>query len=430
MSTPDDGTRWLGYTHEQIYAMVHGGAGPGAGQAAEAYWRSTGEVLATIDSRIGAALRAAGTGWEGAAAQATTAGAAPLAAWARERAALAGAAAATLAAQGRYADHVLREMPAPAPPAGPEVAALGPSPDLLSDWSAADRAQRNAAERAVEIMNSYTYNSYDTLPGMEIGTPPPQVVLADGPAVASAGSPHVDPLAIAATAAPAPVAGDGVGGGSPIPLIAGGAGAAVGVGAVAFAARRVPSAPVPAAHDSGGGGPDRGRASGGEPGTGPERGPARAGAPDVALDPHSPSRAPSTTASGAPVVGRPTGRAAAPPTRVGAHVRAPEPVGALPPEGAAAPLPAGPPAPSRPQPSPPAGRPAEPHRPAPPPPHPAQSDVDEAGSAYVPPMVEAERRPERRRRRPDYLMTPDAFADDRVVTDGVITPDREEIHHG
>ncbi|MFC4947124.1 PPE domain-containing protein [Pseudonocardia sp. GCM10023141] len=208
-----DATRWLGHTHEEIYAMVQAGAGPAAAHGAEQFWTSTAGTLSATAAQLGGAIQAAGAGWEGVAADATATGAAPLAAWALDRATLARRTSATLAVQAGYVDHVRREMPVPAPPGGPEVAQLGAAPDLLSDWSAADLARQNAAERAVEIMDQYTYNAYDTLPGVEIGSMPPAVVVDQGGATPAA-TPAVAPAPTAAAAAlpvppalaPAPVA--------------------------------------------------------------------------------------------------------------------------------------------------------------------------------------------------------------------------------
>ena len=82
IDSADGAPRWASYSHEEILAMVAAGPGRAASQYAADRWEATRSTLRSVDADLSAAIRDAGGGWTGPAADAMTASTTPLGQWA------------------------------------------------------------------------------------------------------------------------------------------------------------------------------------------------------------------------------------------------------------------------------------------------------------------------------------------------------------
>lgn len=251
-----DTPRWQGYSHEEIVAMVSTGPGGAAGQYAEGRWHATWFSLSLIDAQLSKAIADIGSGWEGQGATATSAAVTPLGAWAMQGAEQALSTSKSLQSQAGYADHTrnsMPEVPYPGLAQNPSDASVA---DVLNGWHAKDKVSDEKAALAQELMQSYTYNSFDTLPGMLESVPPPTVAI--GTASIGGGGAGGGVGALPATS------GAELGSGSPTASAAAGPGAAGGSGGIAAAL-----GPTGAAGSGTGGAGAAGPAGGGAGAIGP-----------------------------------------------------------------------------------------------------------------------------------------------------------------
>jgi hypothetical protein len=416
------GIRWEGYSHEEIYRVVHTGPGRAASVAAESAWAEVQALILRIDERITAAMNGSASGWEGGAADAARTALSPLAQWASDAANDAGITARAVTTQAEQAQELRNTIPEP-PNADTKAWAFldtitNESMGSMEDLQAAESDEANRAARAVDLMNTYTNNSFENRRHMDYWTLPPQVTVetpgppasagagsgtgggfapgdagpvevaaAGAPAAAGPAAPVVGPASDAppagsAAAAPLPVAAPGTGaeatgragrtpiGGAGLPSVDGGRASAAGPGTAGGASSATPPVLPPT------GATTQGRRRGESP-VGPVR-------PVIPSPPPRPAPAPGWR----DVV-------ASTPERVAPGVRAP-------------------------------GQPPVASEPAP------RSGVPRGGAALTgpaglyPPMAAglAGSAQDQEHRRPDYLIDDtDAFADDRWFPGSVITPD-------
>ena len=171
--------RWEGFTHAEIYARVQAGPGRGASVAVESAWTDTEAVIRRIEDRLVTAIRQAGGGWEGAAADATRDGLTPLGRWAADAAGDAKLTATGVIAQGEQAAWLRNAMPSPSAPLWDEPSGR-PASDplyLLEDAQALEQKGAEDTAQAVHLMNTYTSNSYDNIRLMNYWTLPPTVTV-------------------------------------------------------------------------------------------------------------------------------------------------------------------------------------------------------------------------------------------------------------
>ena len=132
-----------------------------------------------IEERLVTAIRQAGGGWEGAAADATRDGLTPLGRWATDAAGDARLTATGITAQGEQAAWLRNAMPSPSAPLWDEPSGR-PASDplyLLEDAQALEQKGAEDAAQAVHLMNTYTSNSYDNIRLMNYWTLPPTVTV-------------------------------------------------------------------------------------------------------------------------------------------------------------------------------------------------------------------------------------------------------------
>jgi hypothetical protein len=191
--------RWEGFSHAEIYQRVQAGPGRGASVAVESAWTDTEAVIRRIEERLVTAIRQAGGGWAGAAADATRDGLTPLGRWAADAAGDAKLTATGVIAQGEQAAWLRNAMPSPSAPLWDEPSGR-PASDplyLLEDAQALEQKDAEDTAQAVHLMNTYTSNSYDNIRLMNYWTLPPTVTVdtagvsgpvASGPSAAGPGS--------------------------------------------------------------------------------------------------------------------------------------------------------------------------------------------------------------------------------------------------
>jgi hypothetical protein len=177
---PADGTRWRGYSHKDLYTMLHDGPGAAASAEPSRRWAEISATLTEIGQDLQKALTLTGTAWQGRAAGAAYDRLSTSVAWAT---ASGTSAAALRTAVEDQAEHIARaraDMPAPA-----DVPAQQPDPTVppavqvvqtQTDAEPAEAAASSAEERAVEVMTAYETATNGTTTALAKFDVPPEVV--------------------------------------------------------------------------------------------------------------------------------------------------------------------------------------------------------------------------------------------------------------
>ncbi|WP_424189502.1 PPE domain-containing protein [Actinokineospora sp. G85] len=182
----DEVKRWRGFTHKELYQMLHEGPGAQASADPSRRWAALNAALTEIGQDLAARLGATSEQWTGPAAGVAHDRLAPLAAWATESAA---------EAQGmrlvveNQADHIAKaraEMPAPedAPSQQPDplVAPAATVAAVQNDAEPIEAAVSAGEQKAFEVMAAYELNTSTNLATVAGFTASPVVmrVEADG----------------------------------------------------------------------------------------------------------------------------------------------------------------------------------------------------------------------------------------------------------
>lgn len=163
---PAEGTRWRGYTHKELYLMLHDGPGAAASASPSRRWAEISTTLTEIGEDLKKALDLTGSGWQGRAAGAAYDRLSTTVAWATNAGAGAGLMRTAVEDQ---ADHIAKaraDMPAPegVPPVAPDPT-VAPAVQVLQtqvDAEPAEAGASSAEERAVEVMAAYENNTKTT----------------------------------------------------------------------------------------------------------------------------------------------------------------------------------------------------------------------------------------------------------------------------
>lgn len=163
---PAEGTRWRGYTHKELYLMLHDGPGAAASASPSRRWAEISTTLTEIGEDLKKALDQTGSGWQGRAAGAAYDRLSTTVAWANNAGASAGLMRTAVEDQ---ADHIAKaraDMPAPegVPPVQPDPT-VAPAVQVLQtqvDAEPAEAGASSAEERAVEVMAAYENNTKTT----------------------------------------------------------------------------------------------------------------------------------------------------------------------------------------------------------------------------------------------------------------------------
>ncbi|MFL6118029.1 PPE domain-containing protein [Actinophytocola sp.] len=181
---PNDTTRWRGFSHEDLYKMLHDGPGAPASAEPSRRWSEIAATLTEISQDLKKALDLTGSGWTGPAAGVAHDRLSTTVEWA--------AAAGTGAAGMRtsvedQAGHIAKaraDMPQPAgataatpdPTVAPAVQVL----QTQTDAEPAEAAASSAEEKAVEVMTTYENNTNATTGALPKFSRPEQLVANTG----------------------------------------------------------------------------------------------------------------------------------------------------------------------------------------------------------------------------------------------------------
>ena len=181
---PADGSRWRGYTHKDLYLMLHDGPGAGASAEPSRRWAEVSATLTEIGQDLQKALDLTGSNWTGRAAGAAYSRLSTTVAWASAT----GTGAATMrTAVEDQAGHIAKARAAM--PRPEDVPAVQPDPTVApaiqvvqaqTDAEPAEAAASSAEERAVEVMTAYETSTSGTTGGLASFSKPDRLLPSTG----------------------------------------------------------------------------------------------------------------------------------------------------------------------------------------------------------------------------------------------------------
>lgn len=177
---PGEGARWRGYTHKELYQMLHDGPGAGASASPSRRWAEISSTLTEIGQDLKKALELTNTAWEGRAAGAAYDRLSTTVVWAENAGAGAGVMRTAVEDQGDHIAKARADMPVPegVTPVAPDPA-VAPAMQVLQtqvDAEPAETAASSAEERAVEVMNVYETNTKATTTSLATFDTPRQLL--------------------------------------------------------------------------------------------------------------------------------------------------------------------------------------------------------------------------------------------------------------
>ncbi|NHD19053.1 MULTISPECIES: PPE domain-containing protein [unclassified Actinopolyspora] len=173
--------RWQGYTHAELFEMLHQGPGPEASDPPARRWSELGRALEDIDSGMTAALRAAAEGWEGRASESARAALSPLGEWAGRAREAAERMRSCSEQQAECVAKARAEMPPPVEVRAEEPSGLTSALVHLfggqTDYEQQERQQDAAEQRAFDVMRTYQASSEANATSLASFEQPPQLVV-------------------------------------------------------------------------------------------------------------------------------------------------------------------------------------------------------------------------------------------------------------
>ncbi|GDY32146.1 WXG100 family type VII secretion target [Gandjariella thermophila] len=193
--------RWRGYGHPELYKMIHEGPGPAASTGLDERWGTIASTLEQINSDLNQGLAKLGASWEGAAADNAQQGLSPLGQWATDAQTGANVMKISAQDQANYIATARSSMPEPVQvtteaPSTLDMIAAGASgnpfaiADVIrqqNDHEAQEARQAAAADKAVQVMETYQSSSEWNANTLGQFVPPPDVVV-DTPPPAGSGA--------------------------------------------------------------------------------------------------------------------------------------------------------------------------------------------------------------------------------------------------
>lgn len=170
------GARWQGYSHEELYDMLHSGPGSAAAGPVASRWSGMADALTEIQQQLNAGVAGSGATWVGVAGDSARDALGPLGDWAQQAATAADVMRVSTELQGDLLGKARAAMPAPVPmPQQPTQ--LGGLVTAQVDYEVAELSSQVAAQQAYQVMAEYeaaTDDNVDTLG--DFGEPPTLVV--------------------------------------------------------------------------------------------------------------------------------------------------------------------------------------------------------------------------------------------------------------
>jgi hypothetical protein len=168
--------RWQGYSHQELYDMLHSGPGSTAAGAAADRWSRMAGALADIQQDISTGVNGSGATWVGAAADSARGALGPLGDWAQQASAAADMMRISTELQGDLIGKARAEMPVPVPAPPP----TSPISQLITgqvDHEVIELAHEAAAQQAYQVMAQYEAGTTDNTSTLgDFGEPPELVV--------------------------------------------------------------------------------------------------------------------------------------------------------------------------------------------------------------------------------------------------------------
>ena len=174
-----DPARWQGYSHDELYQLLHDGPGATASALPTQRWTELASTLADVDADLRGALNRSADSWGGGAASVAYERLATLANWADSASV---SATAMRDATQRQADNIAKaraDMPAPTqlPPASPDPTAA-PAMQVLTlqgDQETPDAAAAAGEQSAHDVMATYQLNTESTVESLGTFVAPERV---------------------------------------------------------------------------------------------------------------------------------------------------------------------------------------------------------------------------------------------------------------
>jgi len=178
--TTDATTRWQGFTHKELYKLLHEGSGPAASAEPSRRWSEIATTLTEVGDDLQVALDRTGAGWTGRAAGQAHERLSVLVAWAQQTGAHATGMREAVEVQAEHLAKARAEMPVPEeePPVAPDPAAAAPAQVLAAqnDLEPVETAATAGQQRAFEVMTAYQTSTDATTTGMASFDAPGQVL--------------------------------------------------------------------------------------------------------------------------------------------------------------------------------------------------------------------------------------------------------------
>lgn len=166
------GNRWQGYSHQELYDMLHSGPGAAASGDVADQWSELAGALTDIQQEINAGVRGSGATWVGTAGDAARGALGPLGEWAQQASTAADVMRISTELQGDLLSKARAAMPAPVPvPRQPSQ--IGQLLSAQIDYEVAELASDVATQQAYQVMAQYEAATDDNTSTLgDFGTPP------------------------------------------------------------------------------------------------------------------------------------------------------------------------------------------------------------------------------------------------------------------
>jgi hypothetical protein len=168
--------RWQGYTHQQLYDMLHSGPGSGAAGAVADRWSGMAGALADIQQEITSGVANSGATWDGTAGDTARGALGPLGDWAQQAATAADVMRISTELQGDLLAKARADMPVPVP-VPQQPGQIGQVVTAQIDYEVIELSSEVAAEQAHQVMAQYEAATIDNVSTLgDFGEPPTLVV--------------------------------------------------------------------------------------------------------------------------------------------------------------------------------------------------------------------------------------------------------------
>jgi hypothetical protein len=166
------GNRWQGYSHQQLYNMLHSGPGPAAAGMTADRWSGMAAALSDIEKDISSGVAASGAAWVGAAADSAQGALNPLGQWAEQASSAAEVMRISAELQGDLLSKARAAMPVPI--AIPQQASqISQLVTAQVDYEMAEAASQVGAQLAFQVMAQYEAGTTDNTNTLgDFGEPP------------------------------------------------------------------------------------------------------------------------------------------------------------------------------------------------------------------------------------------------------------------